>query len=175
MRGRREPVKGLRILFLALAIQFGMQAGADAHSTKGGMKILLEKDIVRVDDMAYYIEPYVHRKKYKEKYKKSKNRFYVRDFIKVEQKDESADVFFTVLDVKENRTFKDSMAFTRNMDGTWSHIDEEGKNIAQVYTYVDKKGYYYKKYVLPGSCAGIVLAGGILIFFRIRKRLKERS
>ena len=163
------------IVFLALVILFGMQAGADAHSTKGRIKILLGKDVIAVDDMAYYIEPYVHRKKYKGKYKKSKNRFYVKDFIKVEQKEESADVFFTVLDVKENRTFEDSMAFARNRDGTWSHIDEEGTKIAQVYTYVDKKGYYYKKYVFPGSCAGIVLAGGILIFFRIRKRLKERS
>ena len=168
-------MKRLIIVFLALAILAGMQTGADAHSTKGRIKIFLKKNIITVDDMAYYIEPYVHRKKYKGKYKKSKNRFYVRDFIKVEQKNGSADVFFTVLDVKENRTFEDSMAFTRNRDGTWLHIDEEGTKIAQVYTYVDKKGYYYKKYVLPGSCAGIVLAGGILIFFRIRKRLKERS
>ncbi len=168
-------MKRLIIVFLALVILFGMQTGADAHSTKGRMKILLEKDVITVDDMAYYIEPYVHRKKYKGEYEKSKNRFYVKDFIKVEQKDGSADVFFTVLDVKENRNFGDSMAFARNRDGTWSHIDEEGTKIAQVYTYVDKKGYYYKKYVLPGSCAGIVLAGGVLIFFRIRKRSKERS
>ena len=165
-------MKRLIVAFLTLTILIGMQTGADAHNAKGRMKILLKKDVIAVNDMAYYIKPYVHKKKYKGKYKKNKSRFYVKDFIKVKQKKESVDVFFTVLDVKENRTFEDSMAFTRNRDGTWFHIDEEGRKIAQVYAYVDKKSYYYKKYVLPGSRAGMVLAG-IFIFFRVRKRLNK--
>ena len=162
-------------MFLAPVILFGMQTSADAHSAREGMKILLKKDIIiAANDMAYYIKPYVHRKKYKGKYEKSKSRFYVKDFIKVKQKKESIDVFFTVLDVKENRTFEDSMAFTKNGDGTWSHFDEKRRKIAQVYTYVDKKSYYYKKYVLPGSRAGMVLSG-IFLFFMVNKRLNKNS
>ena len=169
-----DPMKKLITVFLFLVFLFGMQQGVDAHSTKGRIKVPLKKSSVTVDDMAFYIESYVHRKKYKELYEKSRNRFYVRDFIKVEQKEKEADVFFTVLDVKENRSFEDSMSFTRANDGTWVYMDEKKKNVEQVFTYVPKMTYYYNKYVLPVSCAGIILAGGIFIFFRVR-RLKEKS
>ena len=167
-------MKKLITVFLFLVFLFGMQPSVDADSTKGRIKVPLKKSSVTVDDMAFYIEFYVHRKKYKELYEKSRNRFYLKDFIKVEQKEREADVFFTVLDVKENRSFEDSMSFTRANDGTWVYMDEKKKNVEQVFTYVPKMTYYYNKYVLPVSCAGIILAGGIFIFFRVR-RLKEKS
>ncbi len=163
-------MKKIIITFFVLAILFGIQTGAHAHSTKGRIKILLEKKTVTVDDMAYFIESYVHRQKYKGKYEKSKNRFYVKDFIKVEQKDGTAEVFFTVLDVKKSRTFEDFMSFVRNTDGIWGYVNESGAEVAKVYTYVKKTSYYYKKYVLPVSCTGLVLAGGGFIFIRMRRK-----
>ncbi len=162
------------LLLLALAFLLGTVTAADAHSTKGRKKIFLKKDVITKDDMAYYIESYVHRKKYKGLYKKSNNRFYVEDFTKVEQKDKTADLFFTVLDVKNNKIFKDSMHFKKNSKGIWVHIDENKKNIGQVYTYISKKEYY-AKYTAPFYWTVIILASGIFIFIRIKKYLKKNT
>jgi len=158
------------LLLLALVFLFGTVTVADAHSTKGRKKVFLKKDVITKDDMAYYIESYVHRKKYKDLYEKSNNRFYVEDFTKVEQKDKTADIFFTVLDVKNNKTFKDSMHFKKSSKGIWVHIDENKKNIGQVYTYISKKKSY-SKYTVFFHCIVIALGAGIFIFMRIKRYL----
>ena len=75
------------IVFLAPVILFGMQTSADAHSAREGMKILLKKDIIiAANDMAYYIKPYVHRKKYKGKYKKKQEPVLCKRFYKSKTK-----------------------------------------------------------------------------------------
>ncbi len=166
-------MKRLILLFAALAFLFGTGTFANAHSTKGRKKVFLEKDVITKDDMAYYIESYVHRKKYKDLYEKSSNRFYVEDFTKVEQKDKTADVFFTVLDVKNNKIFKDSMHFEKNNNGIWTYM-YKNKNMGQVYTYISIKDYY-AKYTDPFYWTLIALASGIFIFMKIKKYLKKNN
>ena len=161
------------LLLLALMFLFGTVTAADAHSTKGRKKVFLKKDIITTDDMAYYIESYIHRKKYKHLYKESENRFYIKDFLEVKQKDGTAEVFFTVLDVKNNRVFGDFMSFKKGNDGIWLHVDTNN-NTKKVYTYVSKKGYY-AKYMEPFYLTVIILAFGIFIFIRAKEYLKKKA
>jgi hypothetical protein len=134
------------------------------------VKIPLTKETLTADDLAYYTEYYVHKEKYKDHYEHNKNRFYVKMFQSVKQSGGKAEVFFTVLDFRKKSDFDDSMTFVRNRDGLWSHVDDGGKEIAAVYTYVPKFAYYSGKYAWSGFGAGLILFGGLLAFRRLRKR-----
>jgi hypothetical protein len=160
------------ILVLAAVLFFGSTAAAWAHSTKGRIKIPLDKTEVGIDDVAYFVESYVHRQLYKDRYAQSKRRFYVKEFVRVEQKDRQAVVRFIVLDLKENASFPDAMTIERGTDGVWRYPPENGPAPVEIYTYVMKWGYYYKRYVLPISAAGAGLALFFLAVLRLRNRKK---
>ena len=162
-------------LMLAMAVLLGMESPATAHSTKGRVKILLTKDTVTADDMAYYIEYWVHNEKYKKKYEHVRNRFFVKEFRKVEQDGGKAEVFFTVLDFRKKVDFDDSMSFVKSPNGIWSHVNDDGTKIAAVYTYVPKFEYYFRKVAMPGFFTGLMLTGSILAFRTIRKKSRGKS
>lgn len=54
------------------------------------------------------------------------------------------------------------MDFIRKPAGNWIFVTEKGEE-KEVYTYVNKFGYYYRKYHLE-SVFGIGLAAGLVIF-----------
>lgn len=155
---------------ITLCLVFGWAGIAAAHSTKGRIRVVLEKKIITPDDTAYYIEPYVFEKKYKDKYERSYNRFGVAKFLNVEQKDGTARVSFMVLDWITKDKFEDYMLFKRNSDKTWSHIDDKGNVIhSGIKTWVKKKSMF-EKLLIPVGSAVIFPLLFLLIYQRIKKR-----
>lgn len=155
----------------ALCLLLGWEGLAVAHSTKGRVRVVLEKKSITADDAAYYIEPYVFEKKYKDKYERSYNRFGVAKFLDVEQKDGIARVSFMVLDWITKDKFEDYMLFKKNPDKTWSHIDDKGNVIhCGIKTWVKKKSMFEKLLVPVGSAVIFPL-----LFLLIYQRIKKRS
>jgi hypothetical protein len=171
-----QPVSRPAVIFLLAAILLLDSAvAARAHSTKGRIKIPLEKTDIGVDDVAYFVESYVHRELYKHRFVQSKRRFYVKEFLRVDHDGPRADIHFIVLDVKEKTTFPDVMTIRRGSDGIWHYRTKNTTAPLEVYTYVMKWGYYYQRYVLPISAAGVGLAIFFLAMLRLHKRKKGAS
>lgn len=168
--------KRVIMILMAAVFMISFAAGpAWAHSTKGRIKIQLTQKTVTVNDMAYFIEFYVHKVKYLKKYKTIKNRFYLKEFIRVDQDGDNAEVFFTVHDFRKDVSFDDSVKFIRNKDHTWSYICENGEVGDPVYTYVKKTDYYAEKYVFPVAGVGLVLALGAFVFLRFKRKDKKEA
>ncbi|NDY73621.1 hypothetical protein DO021_17900 [Desulfobacter hydrogenophilus] len=173
-----------KIMLLCLALVLGFQAQVMAHSTKGRLKVPLDKEVLSIDDIAYFFESYVYREFYKGKYENPDKRFYVNKFLGVDQKGDHAVVRFRTLDISKKfrnkdikqgkGTFEDQAFMVRLPSGVWA-IDMQGKAPVEMYTYVEKWGYYYKKYVMPVSVVGFALGVGTLALLRIRKRKKIGS
>ena len=151
----------------ALCLLLGWQSIAAAHSTKGRVWVVLKKSSITADDTAYYIEPYVFEKKYRDKYEKSYNRFSVAEFLDVRQKDGTARISFTVLDWITKDKFEDYMLFKRNPDKTWSHIDDKGNVIRSAIRTMQKKSIPLKVWV---SAAILILL--FLVYQCIKKRFR---
>jgi hypothetical protein len=170
---KRHPLIPAVIFFMLAAVLLAVgPSPVQAHSTKGRIKIPLEKEEIGVDDVAYFVESYVHRKLYKDRFVKHEKRFYVREFTTVEQHGNRAAIHFVVLDNKEKTTFPDAMTVNRGADGVWRYLPANVATPVELYTYVMKWGYYYQRYVLPISVVGAVLALFLLIFLRLIKRRK---
>jgi hypothetical protein len=149
-----------------------------AHSTKGRIRIPLEKVALTIDDVAYFCESYVHREFYRDRFEPNQRRFYVKAFMRIDQEGPVATVHFLTLDVKEKRDFPDQMQIRRGADGVWTYTPAAGGEPVPLYTYVTKWGHYYQTYILPLSAAGIVLAAavfGLLRFGRRRRRPAEEG
>jgi hypothetical protein len=165
LRGKEGSVTYLKIL-CALILPLVFCSTAHAHSTAGRIRVLLEKEKPEVDDLAYFVEAYVNKEKYRHQYKRFKNRFAVKDFNRIEQAGNRAEIFFTVLDFKEkNRTFPDSMIFERERDGRWIYMEKASAGIP-VYTYVNKKRYYIEKYSVVFGPIIVVIVSVAWIFVR---------
>ena len=159
----------LSLFCLVLLAGLTFPCSSSAHSTKGRIKIDLSEKSPTVDDFAYFMESYVHRHFYDGKFEKTKNRFYVKEFKRVEQNGNSATVHFITLDNKEKSDFEDTMTFQRGDGGVWSYTEPSG-TVVVVYTYVQKWGYFYKKYILPISIGGIAVAALVLAVLMVRRR-----
>ena len=145
-------------------------SGRHGHSTKGRIKIPLEKAALSIDDVAYFVESYVHRELYAKHGAENKRRFYVKAFAGLDPGGNQAVVRFTVLDLKENRTFPDRMTIFRGDDGLWRYAPGGGDEVVPLYTYVKKWGYYYQRYIQPFSLIGAGIAVAALVLLRIRRR-----
>ncbi len=167
------------IFLFCLVLVFGFQSQAMAHSTKGRMRVPLEKEVLTIDDIAYFFESYVHREFYKGKFERPEKRFYVNTFLGVDQQGDRAIVRFKTLDmskgfkakdIKQGKgIFEDHATIVRLDSGIWA-FEVPGKTPVEMYTYVKKTAYYYKKYVMPVSIAGLALGVGILALLRLKKR-----
>lgn len=158
-------------LCLVLALVILTQVQARAHSTKGRIKIPLTKAVLEIDDIAYFTESYVHRVMYADRFEKAKKRFYVNTFLDIRQVGKKAVIRFRTLDFKEKKKFEDQITLHRADGGQWV-LKRPGQEPVPVYTYVKKTGYYYQKYVVPVSWAGLALGLGVLGVLRFRKRGK---
>ena len=143
---------------------------ATAHSTKGKIKVPLAKKVLGVDDVAYYIERYVNKTKYKDRFKISKNRFFVWEFYNIRQDENFAEVFFKVSDQKKkDGMFDDFMVFKRNENGGWINTEAPED---KVYTYISKKAYYVEKYGFPASMLVVALSGIVVLAFHFTRKRK---
>ena len=164
-------MKNTIILSLAVLLVLSFAGTALSHSTKGRIKIPLDKKTLEIDDIAYFVESYVHRDLYKGKFEKAEKRFYVNKFHNIKQNGNTAVIHFRTLDNKTKEKFDDQMTRHRLDNGVWAY--KNGQEPREMYTYVLKTGYYYKKYVLPVSTAGIGIAITVLVIYRIMKRRKS--
>ncbi|MCK5162528.1 MAG: hypothetical protein KAQ72_02360 [Desulfobacula sp.] len=167
-------MKKILLLCLSLFFVFVFINPSWAHSTKGRIKVVLDKDTLVIDDIAYFAESYVHRHLYRGKYKKSEKRFYVNKFINLEQNKNHAVINFKTLDAKLKNIFNDTITINRLENGRWVFNPQNGEKAIEMFTYIKKSTYYYNKYVLPISAAGLALALSGLGFIRIKKRKELR-
>lgn len=168
-------MKFAQIISIMAILAFTVALDARAHSTKGRVKVPLDKDELCVDDLAYYVESYVHRHLYKGKKEPSKQRFYVKEFIRLDQLDKRATIHFEVLDNKTKGNFKDAMVFVQQPDGQWVNPQPAAPRLKPVFTYVAKNSYRYKKYVLPLSGVGLAVGGVVLLMLRVRRFFVEKK
>lgn len=158
------------ISLFALLVSF-LASGADvfAHSTAGLSKEPLAKEVVEVNDVAYYIEPYIAGLRDENG---KNNRWFVVDFGLVEQWGNRAVVHFSVMDQKTGVVAERSMTFLRNPDGKWSHVDDKGVVVAKVVdTYVAKPNV---RKMIGLSLAALLATGyGIAKVVEVRRRRAE--
>jgi hypothetical protein len=155
---------------VCLALLLTLSSTALAHSKKGRMKIDLATEEPSLNDFAFFMESYVNKELYRDRFDKWESRFYVKDFETIERKGSQATVSFITLDTKENSDFKDSMTFEREEDGVWYYHTAKGDHV-NVYTFVMKGAYYYQNYILPFSVPGLIVSACVLSgMFFVRKR-----
>jgi hypothetical protein len=170
---RRSTKAKIFCLFVIFSLVAVAGESALAHSTRGRTRITLNKSIIGVDDIAYFVECYVNKELYKNRFAKSEGRFFVKDFIGLKQNGARAEIRFTVLDKKENRAFDDTMVIERGDDNIWCYQSGlDGKRL-EIYTYVKKWGYYYNTYVVPTCLVGIAIAACSFVVIRRMKQRKE--
>jgi hypothetical protein len=168
---KTSPVKIFGLLcFLGCVILAGTFSPASAHSTKGRVKVPLDKEVITVDDAAYFAESRVHRHLYDDKTRETQNRFFVKDFIGLAFKDGKAEVRFQVLDKKTNETFEDSLTIARGENGIWLYRPSGGGAPIEVYTYVSRQGSLLHRHAKWIFAAAAVLCAGILLRDRYRKK-----
>jgi hypothetical protein len=149
--------------------------GVLAHSTQGRIKVPLEKEMITVDDAAYFIEAYVYRHLYTDKTSATKDRFFVRDFLGLEQDGQTAAVHFMVLDKKTNAAFADKIEIRRAENGVWHYQSPEGAGPIEIFTYVLKGQYYREKYGVLIIIASAALLFALLVTaVYLKKRAKTK-
>ncbi|WP_282755822.1 hypothetical protein [Desulfuromonas thiophila] len=157
---------------LLVALLLLQVAPAEAHVRgKWTLKVDLNKSTPTYDDFAFFIESYVHRELYLRRFDQPERRFYVAEFLRVEQQGDALQVHFRVIDNRLKKHFDDSMAFVRRGDGVWVYRDDRGVDLP-VYTYENWYSYYERSWRLPywyGGAAA-VLAGFLLLSRRRRLR-----
>ncbi len=131
-------------LLLAVFGLLALAGPALAHSTKDRVKMPLNFSQPGVDDVAYFVESYVHRELYSDGTSGTENRFVVREFTAVEQDGDTAVVRFITLDKKGNRNFEDSMTLTRGAGGVWQYQPKGGGEPLEVFTFVTKTRYHWE-------------------------------
>lgn len=139
-----STVKTNMILWIVACTVILTAGQALAHSTADRVKVELKEDRPAIDDVAYFVESYVHRLLYSDNTPATENRFVVKEFIAVEQKDDAALVRFITLDKKGNKSFEDSMRIQRGSGGIWRHQPKDGGEPVDIYTYVTKTRYYWE-------------------------------
>ncbi len=143
-----------------------------AHSTKGRIKVPLDKAVIDVDDVAYFAESFVYRQLYNDNTRETQNRFFIREFTGIDCKNGTAQVSFVVLDKKNNDIFNDTLDFKRDKNKIWYYHPPGSFQPIEIFTYVPKNSYYLKKYGLFISMAAVAVFFGLLMMFRFYKNMK---
>lgn len=131
-------------LLLAVFGILALAGPALAHGTKDRVKMPLNFSQPGVDDVAYFVESYVHRELYSDGTSATENRFVVKDFAAVEQNGVTAVVRFVTLDKNGNKSFEDSMTLNRGADGVWRYQPKGGGEPLEVFTFVTKTRYHWE-------------------------------
>lgn len=164
----KARVIGLILLMLLCA------DAALAHGTADRVKVPLDFDQPGVNDVAYFIESYVHGELYGDGTSATENRFVVKDFVGVDQDRDRAVVRFVSLDKKDNRSFEDSMTLERGPGGVWRYQPKSGGEPLEVFTFVTKTRYHWetswKRIVL---ILGALAALSPLALWHVKRRERQ--
>jgi hypothetical protein len=164
------------MLFMGMAL--GHVPSAKAHSTKGRVKMDMNKETPTIDDFAYFMESHVHTDFYKTAHADSEKRFYVKEFIGVTfpEPGKKASVRFITLDTKTNKNFEDVMNFVREDNGSWYVDGTVNDGRVTVFTFVTKSQYYLLKYPLVFKLGPGFLAAALVVYMlwsRVRRRTRR--
>lgn len=164
-----------RVIFfvVALTLLSGGFGSAMAHSTKSRIKVTLEKEMIGIDDVAYFAESYVHRHMYNDNTEGTKDRYYIKDFKGLDQNGGKAELRFVVLDKKNNSSFDGSMSIERGLNGVWRFTGKNGVEPVDVTTYVPKGKYYWEKYSVGISAAGIFFCLCVLSYSLYQRKIQR--
>lgn len=158
---------------LCLVILAAACAPALAHSTKGRMKVPLRKATLTIDDVAYFMESHVNRGLYDDGTNDTKNRFIVEEFIELTHGGNDAVVRFRVLDKKSNTTFEDKLSIERHDSGVWQYHPDIGGPSLEVYTFVPRSAYLWRKQG-PILLLLAVVGGCVWLGARLRRLWRKR-
>jgi hypothetical protein len=165
---------------LCFALLFLDSVAVFAHSTKGRIKVPLDKPYITVDDVAYFAESYVYRHLFDDGTRRTRHRFFLREFIGIETgvstidvRRKAVDIHFVVLDKKDNRVFNDYITIDQDKNGIWHYHPPGGKPPVELFTYIPETTYFLQKYATVISAGGILCGGFVLII--IRRLKKGRS
>ncbi len=164
-------MKKLMMVLLALCMFTGTALPSHAHNRAGLIKITLDADTLNENHIAYYFEAKVASRQDEDG---KVNRFFVWSFDKIDTVGDKANIEVTIIDQRTNKKSKETLYLARNTDGSWNHVDVEGKVItASIYTMVEPPDYtiYYQ---LGGLVLAVCVLGAAL-FFMIRLRKKKQS
>ncbi len=164
-------MKKFMMILLALCVFMGTALPSHAHNRAGLIKIVLDADTLNENHIAYYFEAKVASRQDEEG---KANRFFVWSFDKIDTLGDKANIEVTIIDQRTNKKSKETLYLARNADGSWNHVDAEGKVITEsIYTMVEPPDYtvYYQ---LGGLVLGVCVLG-LALFFMIRARKKKQS
>ncbi len=161
----------MKALLMLICLLCAMPAAtALGHSTAGLKKQTLKTENLNVDDVAYYLERAVGKRRDETG---RNSRFYIDDFLRIEQQNGLAHVYTNILDQKTSDLTEEIFLLKKNSDGSWSHVTENGEVIsAQIYHYVN---------LGPGRVARIIriifsVAFAIMVLVSLgRKALSRRK
>lgn len=152
-------------IMMVLFIGAGVALDAHAHSTKGRKKVLIDWPNARIDDLAYYVEPWVAHGMGD---LKEDGRYQVREFTSITNQDGWAVVEYVVAD-RKGPEFLSQMSFARQTDGTWAHVNGSGIVACPLYTYNTPPMSLLSRVVW--SAVGIVgIAAAVFGLFMTRRR-----
>jgi hypothetical protein len=125
----------MKALLVLICLLCAMPAAtALGHSTAGLKKQALKTKNLSVDHMAFYLERAVGKRRDEAG---RRGRFYIDDFLRIEQRDGLARVHANIRDQKTADLTKEVFLLQKNADDSWNHVTENGEVIsAQIYHYV---------------------------------------
>ncbi len=162
-------MKKFMMLLLALCVFMGAAVDSQAHNRAGLIKITLDADTLNENHIAYYFEAKVASR---QDDTGKANRFFVWSFDKIDTLGDKAQIHVTIVDQKTTDKTKETLYMARNADGSWNHVDADGKVITEkIYTMVQPPDYtiYYQ----IGGLALAVLVLGAVLMIMIRARKKK--
>ncbi len=128
---------------------------AFGHSTGGLKKQTLQVETLTIDHVAYYLERQVGKRL---DAAGRRGRYYIDDFLRIEQQEDLARVYANVRDQKTSGLTEEVFRLKRNADDSWNHVTAAGKVItAQIYHYVKPGQNKAVKAVFNAILAGVVL------------------
>jgi len=149
---RRRVLKVLMVSVVLLAL-VALASTVMTSNSKGGKRVIMDWDVLRKDDVAYYLRTWVAQGMGDFS---DNNRFMFFEFENLEQAGGQVMVRFKVINTDTKRTFPSVAFFERQPDGTWAHVDETGQIIkVPIYT--------YNRPPVPPLVKGVGLAGGLVV------------
>ncbi len=159
------------ILLLVACVFLGTAVDSHAHNRAGMVKITLDADTLNEDHVAYYFEAKVNSRIGDDG---KGNRFFVWSFDNIETLGDKANVHVTIIDQKTRKQSKETLYMTRNSDGSWNHVDADGKIIEEsIYTMITPPDYT-QEYIVAGAAVAIFVLLGVMFWLR-KKKKKEQA
>ncbi len=161
----------MKVLLVLICLLCAMPATtALGHSTAGLKKQTLKTGNLTVDNVAYYLERLVGKRRDENG---RRSRFYIDDFLRIEQRDGLARVHASIRDQKTAGLTEEVFLLKKNADDSWNHITPEGEVIsAQIYHYTKPATGLFSRFLKIAVPAALVIA---FVVSLARKTLHRRK